>query len=43
MLISTEHELIIQVKVKMPTIVGVLTFISMINTKSESLRRLSAF
>ena len=34
---STEREIIMLINVKMPTIVGILTFISMINTTSESL------
>ena len=32
---SAEHKIILLINVKMPTIVGILTFISMINTKSE--------
>ena len=40
MLNLTEHEVIMLIKVKMPTIDGILTFISMIKTTSESLRRL---
>ena len=40
MLNSTKHEIvfIMLINVKMPTIVGILTFISMINTTSESLK-----
>ena len=37
MLNSAEHEFILLINVKMPTIVGILTFISMINTTSERL------
>ena len=35
---SAEHKLILLINVKMPTIVGILTFISMINTTSERLK-----
>ena len=35
MLNSAEHEIYPAHKVRMPTIVGILTFISMINTTSE--------
>ena len=35
MLNSVEHKFILLINVKMPTIVGILTFISMINTTSE--------
>ena len=35
---STEYEFIILINDKMPTIVGILTFNSMINTTSESLK-----
>ena len=35
---SAEHEIILLINVKMPTIVGILTFISMINTTSERLK-----
>ena len=38
MLNSPEHEIIMLISVKMPTIVGILTLISMINTKSETLK-----
>ena len=38
MLNSIEHEIIVLINVKMPTIVGILTFISMINTIPESLK-----
>ena len=37
MLNSAEHEIILLINVKMPTMVGILTFISMINTTSERL------
>ena len=36
--LSTEFILLIHVTVKMPTIVGILTFISMINKTSERLK-----
>ena len=35
---STEHKFIMLINVKIPTIVGILTLISMINTASESLK-----
>ena len=35
---SAEHEFILLINVKMPTIVGILTFIGMINTTSERLK-----
>ena len=38
MLSSPEHKLIMLINVKMSTIVGILTFISMINTTSKSLK-----
>ena len=38
MLNSAEHEIFLLINVKMPTIVGILTFISMINKTSERLR-----
>ena len=38
MLNSTEHKFIMLINVKMPTIVGILTFISTINTTSKSLK-----
>ena len=38
MLKSAEHKIIMLINVKMPTIVGILTFISMLNTTSESLK-----
>ena len=34
---STEHEIYFAHNVKMPTVVGILTFISMINTTYETL------
>ena len=37
------HEFILLINVKMPTIVGILTFISMINTASESLKARKCF
>ena len=47
MLNSTEHKIyhahIMLIKVKMPTIVGSLTFIRMINTTSERLLYMSVF
>ena len=39
MLNSAEQEIILLINVKMPTIVGILTFISMINTTSERLSK----
>ena len=39
----TEHKIYHAQKVKMPTIVGILTFISMINTIFESLKAGEAF
>ena len=38
MLNSTEHKFIMLINVKMPTIVGILTFICMLNATSESLK-----
>ena len=38
MLHSTEHEMFMLIDVKMPTIVGILTFISMINITFENLK-----
>ena len=38
MLNSNEHRLILLINIKMPTIVGILTFISKINTTSESFK-----
>ena len=38
MLNSTEHEFMMQINVKIPTIVGILTFISIIKTTSEKLK-----
>ena len=38
MLHSIEHEIYHAYRFKMPTIVGILTFISMLNTTSESLK-----
>ena len=35
---STERKFILLINVKMPTIIGILTFISMINTTSERLK-----
>ena len=43
MLSSAEHEFILLINVKMPTIVGILTFISMINTTSERLKARNFF
>ena len=46
MLNSTEHEIypfIVLINVKMSTIVGILTFISRINTTSESLKARKVF
>ena len=43
MLNSAEHEIILPINVKMPTIVGMLTFISMINTTSEGLKARNFF
>ena len=40
---SAEHEIYPFINVKMPTIVGILTFISMINTTSERLKARSFF
>ena len=34
---------ILLIKVKMPTIVGILTFISMINTKSQKFKAINFF
>ena len=38
MLKLTEHKFIMLINVKMPTFVGILTFISMINTTSDGLK-----
>ena len=38
MLNSAEHKIILLINVKLLTIVGILTFISMMNTKSERLK-----
>ena len=38
MLNSTEHEFILPRNVKMPTVVGILTFIRRMNTTSESFK-----
>ena len=38
MLNSTEQKIIMLINVKMPTVVGILTFISMLNATSESLK-----
>ena len=38
MLNSAEHEINLLINVKMPTIVGILTFISVINITSERLK-----
>ena len=43
MLNSTEHKIIQLINVKMPTMVGILTFISMINTTSERLKARNFF
>ena len=43
MLNSAEHKIILLIHVKMPTTVGILTFISMINTTSESLEEIKDF
>ena len=43
MLNSTKHEIYHAHKCQMPTIVGILTFISMINTTSESLKASSLY
>ena len=43
MLNSAEHEIHPAHNVKMPTIVGILTFISMINTTSERLQARNFF
>ena len=40
---SAEHEIILLINVKMPTIVGILTFICMINTTSEILKPRNLF
>ena len=40
---SAEHEIYHALNVKMPTIVGILTFISMINTASERLKARNFF
>ena len=39
----TEHEIIMLIKGKMPTIVGVLTFISMKHTAFKSLKAIGVF
>ena len=39
MLNSTEHEFIMLINVKMPTIVGILTFIGIMNTPHESIKQ----
>ena len=43
MLNSTEHEIYLAHNVKVPTIVGILAFISMINTTSYSLKARKVF
>ena len=43
MLNSTEHKFIMLINAKMPTIVGILTFISMINETSQSLKARKEF
>ena len=43
MLNLTEHKKIMLINVKMPTIVGILTFISKINTTSERLKARNFF
>ena len=43
MLNSAEQEIIMFINIKMPTIVGILTFISMINTTSKNLKAFKVF
>ena len=43
MLNSAEHEIVLLLNVKMPTIVGIFTFISIINTISERLKAIHFF
>ena len=43
MLNSAEQEIILLINVKMPTIIGILTFINMINTTSERLKAKNFF
>ena len=43
LLCSTQLKFIMLINVKMPTIVGILTFISTINTTSESLKARKVF
>ena len=43
MLNSAEHEIYPAYKYKMPTFVGILTFVSMINTASERLKTINLF
>ena len=43
MLNSAEHQIYPVHKIKMPTIVGILTFISRINTTSERLKARNLF
>ena len=40
---STEHKFIMLINVKMPTIFGILTFMSLIKTISESLKARKVF
>ena len=40
---STEHKLIMLINIEMQTIVGILTFISMINTTTERLKARNFF
>ena len=40
---SAEHEIYLLIHVKMPSIVGILTFISMINTTSERIKARNFF
>ena len=42
MLNSAEHKFIMLINVKMPTIIGILTFISMINIKNSTSECLKA-
>ena len=43
MLNSAEHKIALLINVKMPTIVGILTFIRMINTTPEGLKARNFF
>ena len=40
---SAEHDIILLINIKMPTIVDILTFICMINTTSESIKAINFF